>query len=81
MEVVGGKPHEIPEIQEEFQKIIDQEEGRHVALVRAERHSFYEKAKNAYAIVATGEPRPYVNVLLNRGVVLNQTLAHLRLYE
>jgi L-fucose mutarotase/ribose pyranase (RbsD/FucU family) len=37
MEVVGGKPHEIPEIQEEFQKIIDQEEGRHVALVRAER--------------------------------------------
>ena len=56
-----------------FRRSIDQEEGRHVALVRAERHAFYEKTKNAYAIVATGEPRPYVNVLLKRGVVLNQT--------
>ena len=28
--------HEIPEVQQEFQKIIDQAEGRHVALVRME---------------------------------------------
>ena len=39
---VVGKPHEIREGQ---QKIIDHAEGRHVALVRMERHVFYERRR------------------------------------
>ncbi|MGA8655003.1 MAG: RbsD/FucU domain-containing protein [Chthoniobacterales bacterium] len=70
MEVVND-PNEIPEVQKDFQKIIDREEGKHVPLGRIERHGFYERAKKAYAIVATGEQRPYGCVLIKKGVVLN----------
>jgi L-fucose mutarotase len=34
-----------------------------------ERFSFYERAKAAYAIVATGEARLYGNIILKKGVV------------
>jgi L-fucose mutarotase len=71
MEVVGN-PNEIPEVQSEFQKIIDQEEGKHVPLAKIERYAFYERAKKAFAILATGELRPYGCVLIKKGVVLNK---------
>ena len=71
MEVVHN-PDEIPEVQQEFQKVIDQEEGKHVPLAKIERHAFYERAKKAYAILATGELRPYGCVLIKKGVVLNK---------
>ena len=32
--------------------------------------AFYEKAKNAYAVIMTGEERIYGNILLTKGVVL-----------
>jgi L-fucose mutarotase len=70
MEVVDD-PDQIPEVQQQFQKVIDQEEGKHWPLAKIERHAFYERAKKAYAIVATGELRPYGCVLIKKGVVLN----------
>lgn len=36
--------------------------------VRIDRFAFYERAKQAYAVVMTGELRPYGNVLLKKGV-------------
>lgn len=39
-------------------------------LSELERFAFYERAKNAYCIVQTGEERQYGNVLLVKGVVL-----------
>ena len=71
MEVVQD-PDEIPDVQREFQKVIDQEEGKHLPLAKIERHAFYERAKKAYAILATGEMRPYGCVLIKKGVVLNK---------
>jgi L-fucose mutarotase len=70
MEVVDD-PDRIPEVQQQFQKVIDQEEGKHCPLAKIERHAFYQRAQNAYAIVATGELRPYGCVLIKKGVVLN----------
>lgn len=35
---------------------------------RIERHAFYERAKRAYAIVASGETAPYGNIILKKGV-------------
>ncbi|MUG66868.1 L-fucose mutarotase [Paenibacillus campinasensis] len=35
-----------------------------------ERFAFYERAKNAYAIVATGETALYANLILKKGVVV-----------
>jgi len=34
-----------------------------------ERFAFYERAKKAYAVVATGETAIYANILLKKGVV------------
>lgn len=39
-------------------------------LSKLERFAFYERAKNAYAIIQTGEERQYGNLLLVKGVVL-----------
>jgi L-fucose mutarotase len=36
---------------------------------RLERHAFYRAARDAYAIVQTGERRFYGNVLLTKGVI------------
>lgn len=36
-----------------------------------ERFDYYERAKNAYAIVATGEKRQYANIILKKGCILD----------
>lgn len=36
---------------------------------QVERFAFYERAKNAYAIVATGEGAQYANIILKKGIV------------
>ncbi|MEA3163272.1 MAG: L-fucose mutarotase [Verrucomicrobiota bacterium] len=69
---VVDDPDQIPEVQQEFQKVIDREENKHWPLVKIERPAFYERAKKAYAIVVTGELRPYGCVLIKKGVVLNK---------
>ena len=40
-----------------------------VLLKMMERFAFYERAKKAYAVVATGETAIYANILLKKGVV------------
>ena len=40
-----------------------------MSLITTERFAFYERAKKAYLIIATGETAIYANVLLKKGVV------------
>jgi L-fucose mutarotase len=68
MEVVGA-PHEIPPVQREVQAEIDRAEGRAWPMVGVERHSFYDQARNAYAVIATGERRFYGCFLFTKGVI------------
>jgi L-fucose mutarotase len=68
MEIVGN-PSEVPEVQQEVQSEIDRAEGRHWPLVPVERHSFYEKAKAAYCVIATGERRFYGCFVFSKGVI------------
>lgn len=68
MEMVG-QPSEIPEVQSLFQEEIDSAEGRSWPMGQLERFAFYEHSQQAYAIVATGEQRPYGCILLKKGVV------------
>ena len=44
---VVDDPDQIPEVQQEFQKVIDREENKHWPLVKIERHAFYERAKKS----------------------------------
>ena len=58
-----------PVIWDEYRKIIQHREGqREIEMI--ERFAFYERAKKAYAIVATGETALYANVILKKGVVV-----------
>ena len=59
---------DIPEVQQECQRIIDKFEGKHVALEGLTREQFYECARKAYAIVYTSEPHGYACLLLKKGV-------------
>jgi L-fucose mutarotase len=68
MEIVGS-PQEVPAVQKEVQAEIDRAEGRSWPLVPVERHAFYEKAKSAYGVIATGERRFYGCFLFTKGVI------------
>ena len=66
MKVVPGDPT-VPVIWEEYRRIIRQYQT--VSIEEIDRFAFYERAKKAYAIVATGETALYANILLKKGVV------------
>lgn len=67
MEVVGGG-REQP-IFGEFREIIARRELPKFKLASLERFKFYERANDAYCMVATGERRLYGNVILKKGVI------------
>ena len=57
-----------PVIWKEYRKIVDKHQDN-VNFEEIERFAFYERARDAYAIVATGEGALYANVILKKGVV------------
>ncbi|MGN0643190.1 MAG: L-fucose mutarotase [Huintestinicola sp.] len=68
MEVVKGDPV-VPEIWEDYKRIINKYEPENCKIEMIERFAFYERAKKAYAVVATGEEAIYANIILKKGVV------------
>lgn len=68
MEVVG-EPDTVPPVQAEVQAAIDASEGQPRPMVSVERFAFYEQAKQAYAVIQTGERRFYGCFLLRKGVI------------
>ena len=54
MEVVG-RPDEVPPVQAEVQREIDRIEGKSSPMGSIERFAFYERARQAYCVVASGE--------------------------
>lgn len=68
MEVVGA-PAEIPLVQAEVQSEIDAAEGRPRPMISIERFAFYDEAKQAYAVIQTGERRFYGCFILRKGVI------------
>jgi L-fucose mutarotase len=62
-------PDEVPRVQEICQIVIDKAEGRHIKVAGISREAFYERARKAFAIVATGELRLYGCILLKKGVI------------
>jgi L-fucose mutarotase len=68
MEIVG-KPKEIPPVQQEVQIEIDKAEGKSWPMVSIERMKFYEHAKRAYCVVASGERRFYGCFIFTKGVI------------
>ena len=69
MQVVPGDTVETP-IWERYRTIIKERTGICEPFAETERFAFYQRAKQAYAIVATGESALYANIILKKGVVL-----------
>lgn len=69
MEVVPGDTCGTPTIWNEYKEILCKHEPEHHDIEYTERFAFYERAKDAYLIIATGEKAIYANILLKKGVV------------
>ena len=68
MEVVGD-PSAIPPVQAEVQAEIDAAEGRSRPMISIERFAFYDMAREAYAVIQTGERRFYGCFMFRKGVI------------
>lgn len=68
MEVVKGDSVKTP-IWDEYRAIT--KEYSDAEFEYLERFTFYERAKKAYAVIATGEKALYANIILKKGVVVD----------
>ena len=69
MQVCEGDTCGTPEIWQTYEEILAKHEPVHHDIEYTERFAFYERAKDAYLIIATGEKAIYANILLKKGVV------------
>jgi len=71
MQVMPGDNAETP-IWDIYKKIVSDVDSRGDSVfAEVERFEFYERAKKAYAVIATGETAIYANIMLQKGVVKN----------
>ena len=68
MEVVDKKDKD-PEIWDKYKKAINRYEPKNNEIEYLERFAFYDRSKNAYAIIATGETAIYANIILKKGII------------
>lgn len=69
MQVVPGDTVETP-IWDEYDRIVRASGEKFDGFEEVERFAFYERAKQAYAVVATSESALYANMILKKGVVV-----------
>ncbi len=68
MEMVDA-PDTVPPVQAGVQAAINAAEGRPRPMVGIERFDFYDRAKEAYAVIQTGERRFYGCFIFRKGVI------------
>jgi L-fucose mutarotase len=66
---VADNPRVLPAVQQEVQQAVDRAAGRSLPLVGIERFAFYERASQAFVILATGERRHYGCFIFKKGVL------------
>lgn len=67
MRVVAGDSLD-PQVEIDYMKAIRRHAPDAPAFERIDRFAFYDRAKNVYAVLMTGEARKYGNILLKKGV-------------
>ena len=68
MAVVPGDPYQ-PVIWEEYRQTVQKHEPEFKEFEYVERFTFYERAKKAYAVLASSEMALYANIILKKGVI------------
>ncbi|MBN1805495.1 MAG: fucose isomerase [Sedimentisphaerales bacterium] len=71
MQIVPGDDVETP-IWDKYDKIIRASGEKFGGFDNIERFAFYERAKKAYAVVATSESALYANIILKKGIVTEE---------
>ena len=70
MQVTPGDDVKTP-IWDVYKKLVaDVDDRADKVFAEVERFEFYERAKKAYAVIATGETAIYANIMLQKGVVI-----------
>ncbi|MCJ8328618.1 MAG: L-fucose mutarotase [Lentisphaeria bacterium] len=67
MDVVSGDTLD-PSVESAYRAAIDESYPETPEILRIERFAFYERAKNAFAVVMTGDTSKYGNIILKKGV-------------
>lgn len=57
-----------PVIWEEYKEIAEKHD-KNVKIGNIDRFAFYERAKTAFSVIATGEEAVYANIILKKGVI------------
>ena len=68
MDAVPGD-HLDPAVEREYRQAIDRHAPQTPPIQRIERFAFYERAREAFGVVMTGETAKYGNVILKKGVI------------
>jgi L-fucose mutarotase len=68
MAVPAGNTYKA-DICDEYKRIIENYEKENNKIEFLKKSEFYDKAKNAYVIIATGEKRRFANILLRKGII------------
>ena len=58
-----------PPIWQEYENIMQIYEMDNVKVEALERYAFYERAKNAFAVIQTGEKALYANIIIKKGTL------------
>ena len=69
MQVVPGDTVKTP-IWDEYRAIVSKYDPKAAEFEQVERFAFYERAEQAFAVLATGESALYANIILKKGVVV-----------
>ncbi len=68
MAVVAGDTPD-PAVEASYREVIDKYYPDTPPIAKLERFEFYERSRNAYAVLMTGEARKYGNIILKKGVI------------
>jgi len=68
MQVVDDPNGQMP-IFDEFRSLLRKYEPKTAKLEGIERFAFYQRVRNCFAVVATGERRLYGNLILKKGII------------
>lgn len=68
MEVVKGDKFD-PQVEADYMRVIHNSDPKVPAPTRIEKFAFYERSRNAFAVLMTGETRLYGCLILKKGVI------------
>jgi L-fucose mutarotase len=64
-----GEGAPLPPVIADMQRVVDRRAGGGRAIALIDRFTFYERARAAFGVIATGERRFYGNLIVRKGVI------------